>query len=302
MKAKRATRGEAKMPYRSLCVVLVAAVAGCGDGLPTQPELTPLNLLSTAPAEHGKVKFSGTVDVVWNGGQGSGPTAGADRTSQGQIVAFPGVPAGNPGPGNFTYRVLSPDGTVHREIGVKLTWAGLEDQSIHPGEIRFVGVVVSDTKPCGGSQHGAGECSHDDGGCSHDDGSTHDDGGCSHDDGTTHDDGGCSHDDGTTHDDGGCSHDDGSGGHGEPGGPGGPGGHVSGSDCRIGQIVIGWALDGATPAVMGDRISWKWFAPDAQKVLDIQEAIASGSDIPWPCKLCEKEILGGNLTLHSGRL
>jgi hypothetical protein len=284
-------------------MALLAAALGCSDGLPTQAYFSPTDalVLAAAGTKPQSVRFSGTVDVVWNGGQGSGPTAGAARTSQGQVVAFPGVPAGNPGPGNFTYRVISADETVHREIGVKLTWAGLEDQSIHPGELRFVGVVVSDTKPCGGSQHGSGGCG-DGGGCSHDDGSTHDDGGCSHDDGTTHDDGGCSHDDGTTHDDGGCSHDDGSGGHGEPGGPGGPGGHVSGSDCRIGQVVIGWALDGATPAVMGDRISWKWFAPDAPKVLQIQEAIASGQEISWPCKLCEKEILGGNLVLHLGRL
>jgi hypothetical protein len=44
-----------------------------------------------------------------------------------------------------------------------------------------------------------------------------------------------------------------------------------------------------------DRISWKWFAPDAQKVLDIEAAIAAGDEVTWPCKLCEKEIIGGNL-------
>ena len=73
---------------------------------------------------------------------------------------------------------------------------------------------------------------------------------------------------------------------------------MTGADCRIGQVVIGWAQDGGTPAVGNDRISWKWFAPDAQKVLDIQAAIAAGGEITWPCKLCEKEIIGGNLKAH----
>jgi hypothetical protein len=205
------------------------------------------------------------------------------------VAAFPDVAAGSPGPGNFTYRVMNVDGTVHREIGVTLTWVGLEDQDTNPGEIRFLGVVTSDTKPCGGSGHGSEGCDSDEGGCSGDDG------GCSHDDGgDTHDDGGCTHDDGsTTHDDGGgCS-----GGGGEPGGQSGL---VNGSDCRIGQIVVGWAKDGGTPALSGDRVSWKWFAPDAPKVQAIQTALDMGQPVPWPCKLCEKEILGGNLTLILG--
>jgi len=73
---------------------------------------------------------------------------------------------------------------------------------------------------------------------------------------------------------------------------------VTGQDCRIGQVVIGWMLDGGTPALRGDRVSWKWMAPDAPKVLAIQQAIADETPIPWPCKLCEKEILGGNLKLR----
>jgi len=56
-------------------------------------------------------------------------------------------------------------------------------------------------------------------------------------------------------------------------------------------------MDGGTPAVDNDRVSWKWLAPDAPKVLAIQAAIEAGTEIPWPCKLCEKEILGGNLRL-----
>ena len=283
---------------RVTCVALAAALAACSDGLPTEPDFTPVDqwTLAGAGSRAGETHFTGSVDVVWNGGQGSGPTAGADRIVRGSIAAFPFAGAGKSA-GNFTFQVVDADGTVHREIGVELTWAGLEDQSLYPGEIRWVGVVVSDTKACGGSQHGGGGdeggCGDDEGGCSHDDGGT-DEGGCSHDDGGT-DEGGCSHDDGGTHDEGGCS-----GGGSEPGGhePGGGSGGVSGQDCRIGQVVIGWALDGATPAVEGDRVSWKWFAPDAPKVLQIQQAIASGGEIPWPCKLCEKEILGGNLVLH----
>ncbi|HSG09244.1 MAG TPA: hypothetical protein VLA36_12865 [Longimicrobiales bacterium] len=260
---------------RVTCVALAAALAACSDGLPTEPDFTPGEqwTLAGARSRAGSTHFIGSVDVVWNGGQGSGPTAGADRTARGSMAVFPDDPTRRGGPGNFTFQVVEADGTVHREIGVELTWAGLEDQSLYPGEIRWVGVVVSDTKACGGSQHGGGG---DEGGCGDDEG-------------------GCSHDDGGTHDEGGCS-----GGGGETGGhePGGGSGGVSGQDCRIGQVVIGWALDGATPAVKGDRVSWKWFAPDAPKVLQIQQAIASGGEIPWPCKLCEKEILGGNLVLH----
>ena len=86
--------------------------------------------------------------------------------------------------------------------------------------------------------------------------------------------------------------------HGGSSGPGGPGDKVTGSDCRIGQIVIGWIKDGGRPGSEGDRISWKWMAPDAPKVLQIQQAIALGQEILWPCKLCEKEVLGGDLKLH----
>jgi hypothetical protein len=170
------------------------------------------------------------------------------------------VEPGNPGAGNFTYRVLASDGSPHREIGVELYWVFVDADA---DTVRFLGEVISDTKECGGSGHGTGE-----------------------------------HDDGSTHDDGGCSHDDGSSDHGEPGGPGGQSGHVNGSDCRLGQIVIGWAEDGGTPATSGDRISWKWFSPDAPKVLAIDGAIAAGEEIAWPCKLCEKEITGGNLKVH----
>jgi hypothetical protein len=267
---------------------LVAALAACGGPAPTEPTADATSARGRA-GQPDEIRFAGTVDLIWPGGKGMN-APDDDRYAQASLVAFHAVEAGTPGPGNFAYRVIAQDGSLHREIEVQITWAHVDADA---DTVRFLGEVISDTKPCGGSAHGGGGCSHDDGhddgGCSHDDG--HDDGGCSHDDG--HDDGGCSHDDG--HDDGGCS----GGDHGEPGGPGGSGGHVNGSDCRIGQVVIGWALDGGTPAIAGDRISWKWFAPDAPKVLQIEAAIAGDTEIPWPCKLCEKEITGGNLKLHS---
>ena len=75
----------------------------------------------------------------------------------------------------------------------------------------------------------------------------------------------------------------------------------NGSDCRIGQVVLGWAYDAGKSRTDTDRISWKWFYPDAPKVLQVDAAIASDGHVAedlWPCKLCEKEITGGNLKLH----
>jgi hypothetical protein len=303
MMAKRANPERRVTRGRWLFPVLVVCVGACSDAGLVQPAMVRSDAVVDGGRSEAVTVLTGTLDLVWPGGRGAG-APDEDRMAQAEIAAFAGVASQPPGPGTFYYRVLAADGSVHREIGVELTWVGLEDQELNPGEVRFIGVVVSDTKPCGGSGHGSGDdggCSHDDGGCTHDDGTTHDDGGCTHDDGTTHDDGGCTHDDGTTHDDGACSGGGDTGGHGEPGGPGGHGGGVNGSDCRIGQIVIGWALDGGTPALNGDRVSWKWMAPDAPKVLAIQAAIEGGLEIPWPCKLCEKVILGGNLRLRLRR-
>ena len=279
-----------------LVPMVLASLCACDGAGVIEPPLTESFSVVDGGRSGAAASFTGTVDLVWPGGKGAG-APDDDRIAQAEIAAFLGVAEGTPGPGDFTYRVISADGLIiHREIGVKLIWAGLEDQAVLldgqevqlEGDIRFIGVVVSDTKPCGGSGHGSGGgCGEDEGGCSHDDG------GCSDDEG------GCSHDDGdTTHDDGGCSGGGDTGGHGEPGGPGGPDGKVTGQDCRTGQFVIGWMLDGGTPARNGDRVSWKWMAPDAPKVLAIQEAIDAGDAIPWPCKLCEKEILGGNLMLR----
>ncbi|MGB5675552.1 MAG: hypothetical protein WBO43_13485 [Gemmatimonadota bacterium] len=276
-------------------LLLTVGTAGCSNPNPLDPEVELLAARGRS-GQANEIRFTGTVDMVWPGGKGMN-APDDDRYAQASLTAFPGVPPGSPGPGNFAYRVIAADGTLHREIKVKLYFVDIDTEL---AEVRFMGTVISDTKPCGGSGHGSDGCTDDDGGCSHDDGTDHDDGGCSHDDGTDHDDGGCSHDDGTDHEDGGCSHDDGStGGHGEPGGSGGSGSHPNGSDCRIGQVVLGWAKDVATPGRKGDRISWKWFYPDAPKVLEIDAAIAAGTETTWPCKLCEKEINGGNLKLQS---
>jgi hypothetical protein len=297
-------------------------MTACSNPNPLDPEVDALTARGR-PGQANEMRFSGTIDMVWPGGKGMN-APDDDRFAQASLAAFPGVEPGRPGSGNFAYRVItsSPpedcggchedppaaveqhpfvdDGMLHREIGVRIYYVDIHEEE---GAVRFLGTVVSDTKPCGGTGQGGGGCSHDDdGGCSHDDGTDHDDGGCSHDDGTDHDDGGCSHDDGTDHDDGGCSHDDGStGGHGEPGGSGGSGSHPNGSDCRIGQVVLGWAYDAGKSRTESDRISWKWFYPDAPKVLQVDAAIASDGHVAedlWPCKLCEKEIIGGNLKLH----
>jgi len=262
-----------------LCIgaALTLTVGACTSPTPLGPDDEELAARGRS-GQADEIRFTGIVDLVWPGGNGIN-APDDERVAQASIAAFHEAPAGNPGPGSFTYRVLAADGSLHREIGVKLFWAHVD---VDADTVRFLGEVISDTKPCGGAGHGEEGDEHEEGGCSHDDGTSHDDGGCSHDDGTTHDDG---------HDDGGCA----GGDHEEPGGPGGAGDHVNGSDCRIGQIVIGWALDGGTPAVGNDRISWKWFAPDAPKVLQIQAAIAGGDEVVWPCKLCEKEIIGGNL-------
>lgn len=303
-------------------LLLVASMTACSNPNPLDPEVDALTARGR-PGQANEMRFSGTIDMVWPGGKGMNAPDG-DRFAQASLAAFPGVEPGRPSSGNFAYRVItsSPpedcggchedppaaveqhpfvdDGMLHREIGVRIYYVDIHEEE---GAVRFLGTVVSDTKPCGGTGQGGGGCSHDDdGGCSHDDGTSHDDGGCSHDDGTDHDDGGCSHDDGDTHDDGGCSHDDGStGGHGEPGGSGGSGSHPNGSDCRIGQVVLGWAYDAGSSRTESDRISWKWFYPDAPKVLQVDAAIASDGHVAedlWPCKLCEKEIIGGNLKLH----
>lgn len=293
MKANRAERGRHSGTSAWLITLTILWIGGCADAGLTGPIPENTSAFDAPGTSEALARVTGSVDLVWPGGKGAN-APDDDRIAQAEVAGFEGIEAGHPGSGTFFYRVVASDGTLHREIGVRLTWVG-RDPGDDPGEVRFVGTVISDTKPCGGSGHGGpGGGGHDEGGCSHKDGET-DDGGCSHDDGDTHDEGGCSHDDEDPHDDGGCSGTDDHGGIGGTPGPGGPGNKVTGQNCRLGQFVIGWVKDAGTPAREGDRISWKWMSPEASKALAIQAAISTGAPIPWPCHLCEKEILGGNL-------
>ena len=293
MRANRAERGRNSGKSAWLMPLMILWIGGCADAGLMGPIPDHTSTFDAQGRSDALARVTGSVDLVWPGGKGAN-APDDDRIAQAEVGGFEGIGAGDPGSGTFFYRVLASDGTLHREIGVRLTWVG-RDPGDEPGEIRFVGTVISDTKPCGGSGHGGpGGGEHDEGGCSHDGGDT-DEGGCSHDDGDTHDEGGCSHDDGDTHDDGGCSGTDDHGGIGGTPGPGGPGDKVTGQDCRLGQFVVGWLKDAGTPATKGDRISWKWMSPEAPKALAIQAAISAGAEIPWPCHLCEKEILDGNL-------
>ncbi len=281
MKTKRGAPPGVPAVVMGVCALVASGLAGCaGSGSTTPDPLLPDQRVAAMGRKSARlVRFTGGLQLVWPGGNGAGAPEAPGRVAEADLTAFPGVPEGDPGPGSFTYRVVNADGTIHREILVRLIWVGLEDQQVTPGAIRFVGVATSDTKPCG-IQQGGGGCAGEEGGC------TNDGSGC------TGEEGGCTHDDGR-----GCSGTVGTGG-GEPGGMGGSGGRVTGADCRVGQIVVGWALDGGTPAVNGDRISWKWFAPDAPKVDQIFSALDAGQPVPWPCSLCEKVILGGNLTMY----
>lgn len=300
MRAKRGNRRGSRTWITLVACIVAAAGAACSDTPATAPGAEESEMLA-ARGEKGAdlVRFTGTVDLFWNGGQGAGAPNDTNRIAQGSLAAFPGIAPGSPGPGRFAFRVVNTvDSTVHREIGVELIYSHIDEAL---DQVWFMGVVDSDTKVCSDTPGGGG---HEDGGCSHDEGSS-DDGTCTHDDGTTHDEGGCSGDDGETHD-GGCA-----GGGGEPGGPGGPGGsgsHVSGKNCRIGQYLIGTAYDGGTPGTNGDAVAWKWFAPDAGKVLQLLpaiEAAVSAADptayaavrTSWPPHLCWKVIEGGNLQL-----
>ncbi len=269
----------------SLAATLLAAAAACSD---YSPVTAPTGGSEDGLAARGgpgadRVRFTGTTELFWNGGQGAGAPTDVERIAQASVAAFPGVEPGSPGPGRFTFRVVNTvDGTAHREIGAELIYAHIDETA---RRVWYMGIVDSDTRACSDAPGGGGQ---DDGGCSHDEGSA--------------DDGTCTHDDGTTHDDGGCAAAD------DPGGPGGSGSHVSGKNCRNGQYVIGMAYDGGTPATNGDAIAWKWFAADAHKVVQLLPAIAAAvlADDPvsqaavkddWPPHLCWKEILGGNLRL-----
>ena len=260
-----------------------------------------------------QAKITGTVQIDWIGGRGSGMVMG---NQPGELLAFAELEAFEPAgglavKGSFIYRVLNIDLTPHREVTAIVTGVFIDEIS---GKSWIVGKVVSDTKGCSGNGTGghetgcdAGSCdSHDadghDDSCSGSDGMDHTDGGCS---GSEHEDGGCSggsdmHDGGSGTSGGGCSgteHADGcSGNHGdeESGGmqdDNNMGNPLKGKNCRIGQVIAIKCHDSGTPGVEGDGITWKWFSSSGPFV----PAISNRSE--WP-HLCKKTIIEGNLLIH----
>lgn len=249
------------------------------------------------------VKATGEVEIVWPGGNGKIFPPGEEKLAFAEFAGFPAT-ATQEERGEFRYIVLNPDLTPHRVIEAEVFRAKVYVSADGKPKAHLIGVVVSDTKACGG-----GGSSHDsgcDGGCSGGEDDGHDSGcsdaaptptgevpdsGCSGSDGTTHE-GGCSGSDGGTHDDG-C-------GGGGSGGAGGETDRVSGRYSRVGQIVVIKMHDGGTPATEGDGINWKWFAPmmteeDVTRWLSCPMGDGGGGP-----KLCKKTIIGGNLVVHLG--
>jgi hypothetical protein len=212
-------------------------------------------------------KATGSVEIQWKGKQQS-----ELRRAFAEFDAHAPFNS-KPAKGNFVYRVLNEDYTVHREIIVKINAVYIEPAT---DKGWFTGEVASDSRGCSGNDSGghSDNCS-DSGGC----GGGHDDddpGGheVSHDDA-------CSGDDGDDHSSG-CS-----GNHG-----GGSGGQ--GSMCRTGQILAAKVHDIGSPGTNGDGITWKWFSPDTPNLPAPPDQFTISD---WP-HLCKKTIIGGNLTVH----
>jgi len=300
---------------------------GCAVDQPAGVTGTPgIQFAASANAVTDVPKITGSVEIVWKGGNG----AGAPDVENRAFAEFEGfeMPAGMAPRGSFffrVYRVVSPDSlALHREIEAAATGVVIDPVS---RKAYMTAQVIADTKQCmsgggcdgddggmggpGGCNDCGGDTGHD-GGCSGSDGETHDDGGCAGgsggmggmeggmEGGMGGTEGGCGGSDGTTHTDGGCSggddtsHDGGCAG----GGSGGSGAHVSGSGSRVGQYLAIKMHDGDTPATDGDGITWKWFAADqAPLILDIPGVYPEEYETPWP-HLCKKTILGGNLMIH----
>lgn len=227
-------------------------------------------------------KATGTVEVMRMNNKGNG-----DPNDKIMIADFNAHEEHNKQDdhGTFIFSVLKSDSTVHRVITIDLDWVYVDEIA---KKAWFKGVVISDTKGCGGNGHGGHtDGCEDSGGCSGDDEGEHSEGCTGHDSGH---DSGCSGDDGETHTDG-C---EGSGGQGGEEGNGGGGG-VNGKSCRIGQVMLVKVHDVATPGTNGDGITWKWFDKDDDKIAFLED---TENDISqWP-HLCKKTILGGNLVVH----
>lgn len=299
-------------------LVTVALLAGCAVDRPTAVTGDAGGAdLSVVAAAMDAPRATGTVEIEWKGGNGRQFPPGEAKLAFAQFEGFQLLPDGQGARGSFSFRVLNPDSSLHREIEADVTGVVID---LAARKAWMIADVIADTKQCGsgggcdghdggtGSSGGCTDCggdtghdggcsgsdggTHDDGGCSGSDGGTHDAGGCSGSDGTTHTDGGCSGSNGTTHTDGGCTGSDGTSHDGGCAGGGGGGGiHVSGSGSRVGQVLVIKMHDGGTPGAAGDGITWKWFAgedPALPRITDLAS---------WP-HLCKKTILAGNLMIH----
>lgn len=225
-------------------------------------------------------KVTGDVEIIWNGG--GGMMQGEDADANGEKHAFVDLVAFEPSgdksaKGDFQLDIYQGQ-VLHREISAEVV-----DAVIHPDEAKawFLAEVIFDSKACG-EHGGGGPGSHEEGdeGCDHGDET---DGGCTHEEG----DEGCDHGDET---DGGCTDEEGHDG-GCPGSDAGQGNHVSGRQCRVGQIIAVKVHDADTPGMDGDGITWKWFRANAPHLPDI------GDTGNWP-HLCKKTIVAGNLVVH----
>lgn len=232
-------------------------------------------------------KATGTVEVMRANNNGNG-----NQSDKIMIADFNAHESydGQPAQGTFLFSVLDAiDSSLHRLITIDIDWVKIDEES---NKAWFRGIVIADTKGCGGNGGGSGghdEGCEDDGGCSGDENGDHTEGCSGHDSGH---DSGCSGDDGETHE-GGC---EGSGGQGGQGGNGGNGGTgANGKNCRIGQILAVKVHDVGTPGTNGDGITWKWFDQDDDRVANQNlENIGVNN---WP-HLCKKTILAGNLVVH----
>lgn len=286
-------------------------------------------------------KATGTMRVQWNGGgQGGGGgmgggedlavmgsgMSGVEKSAFADFSVF-GTTPGEWGvsKGEFSFLVVSGEDllVVHRQVTAEVLVARVDP--VHR-TAQCVGLVVYDSKSSihgGGPGGGGADGGHEDGGCSGG-GETTEGGGCT--DGTYE--GGCGGGAGGTElemaesgHDGGCgggcsgseeSHEDGcngggvtSGGSGSGNGPcGGIMARASGNSSRVGQLVFAEVTDLGTPAMEGDKISWRWFIAkdrdDDGQVDEIELALLADAVMKgncWP-HLCAKTILGGNLVVH----
>lgn len=243
------TRRSATFPWFPVLLFVVLPAVCCTVGSPLDPVAEAESLILAADAISPEMeragggpapKATGLVEIVWPGGKGKTFPPGEEKLAFAEFEAHPPT-ARNPARGSFTYRVLNPDLTTHREIVAEVYAAVVKPEL---GKAWFAAEVVSDTKYCGGvacQDHGDGGCGgdHTDGGGCSGGGDHTDGGGCSG--GDDHTDGGCSG--GDDHTDGGCSgggdHPDGEGGMGGDSPMGGTGGTGSGGPTDGGGCTDG---------------------------------------------------------------